>query len=95
MTTRYSTPISGFPQPKPTPDIATTNVEHPVQVSVDLDEGRYVQLVCLECRTDVRSTLNIAAPFSFFFVSLDCDECGGQLCEFDMFMGVRRAWRSN
>ncbi len=65
--------------------------DHPVPVTVDLDEGRFANFACIKCRTEV-SRLGIARPARLYIASLDCVDCGEQLAEFDQFLGITRAW---
>ena len=54
-----------------------------MQMHMDLNEGRFLEIGCLECRHDVLASISIATPVRMFIVSLDCDECGTQLIEWD------------
>jgi ribosomal protein S27E len=69
--------------------------DHPVPVSLDLNEGRFLEIGCVECKTDVNTRLAKSQRFPVYFVSLDCPSCGEELVEFDTFMGVTRIWRTN
>src|SRR5689334_10133950 len=72
---RFSSPVSG------PPPLFEVNMH--VAFSCDLDEGRYAAVSCLACRCE-RATIGIAAPFRFYVAALDCDDCGEQLCEWDV-----------
>lgn len=64
---------------------AELGADDAVQFHVDLNEGRFVALGCLSCREDVTARTGITSPFQFYVASLDCPECGEQLCEWDIF----------
>jgi len=58
-------------------------------VTVDIDEGRYLQDIgCLECRTVVRATLTFAMPIRPYTVALCCDLCLKELVTFEQFTSV-------
>ena len=68
--------------------------ERPIPITLDLDEGRYVDLGCLHCHADTRGRLGVAVPLRVYIVCLWCSQCGEQIVEWDGFMGVTRVWRS-
>jgi hypothetical protein len=60
------------------------------KLTVDLDEGRIVELGCCGCRETAGAVYVIARPFHMYLAALDCPVCGTQLVQFDAFtMEVR------
>ena len=52
-------------------------------LSVDLDEGMFVELGCLHCRENGRARLGLAHPVRYYHAAIICD-CGEQLVRFDL-----------
>lgn len=54
-------------------------------MTVDLNEGRIAELGCLYCNDTVEVALSPAYPPRAYVLSLNCQQCGRQLCEYDNF----------
>ena len=52
-------------------------------VTIDADEGRYVEIGCLSCLEDVVATVGFAHPVLMYQAALNC-ECGQQLIEWEI-----------
>ena len=57
------------------------------QLTADFNEGRYVDLGCTDCHSDVRARLEFAFPVRYYVGALCCPECSHQLVEFDVITG--------
>lgn len=56
-----------------------------MNITVDLNEGRYLDLGCCACREDVQSRISMTSRL--YVVALCCEECGEELVRFDAMSG--------
>ena len=54
-----------------------------IELHADFDEGRFLEMCCLLCRSQSHARLRIATPAAYYVISIDCNWCGEQLVEFD------------
>lgn len=57
-------------------------------LNFDANEGRYVEMGCLECKEDVRTEYGPAGTARMYLASFSCPGCGTELVQFDAFTRV-------
>jgi len=56
-----------------------------ININFDADEGRFVTICCLACQGETEvATLYIARPFRMYIASIDCEDCGESIVEYDI-----------